>query len=543
MSVTIVDDILSRIQGAWRHRKVGMIAAWAVAVIGWGVIFVLPDSYEASASVFVNTSTALRPLLEGLAVDQDVDSQLNLVRESLLGRPRLEKVAREADLDLHAKTPADKERVIVALQHEITIEAHAPRSTHDGASKGTDSVYTLSYRNSSRDKAYTVVRSLLNSLVEDTMSGKREGADTAQKFLVEQIATYEKRLSAAEAELADFKKRNVGLVPGEQGDYFARLQNEVQAVQKARSAVEVAQRRRSELERQLRGEQPFSSGGVSPMLAGRPAGAASSGGSDTASRIAETQARLDDLLLRFTDKHPDVIALQETLAQLKARQKAELEAIRRGDLSAAASSGLSTNPVYQTIQVQINQVDVELASLRGDLADHEHNEAELRRVANTAPEVEAEYARLTRDYNVEKAQYTALVERLQKAKLSDDAAGTGVVQFQVINPPTADYRPKAPNRPLLVSLVFLASLAAGIALSVLASELRPIFSTPRSLADATNLVVLGAVSRVCEERVAQDATRSMYRFIGSIAGLGVLFVAVLLFSAFGSRALHQMAGA
>ena len=542
MSV-IVEDLLDRARGSWRHRKVGMLVAWTIAVFGWGVVFVLPDSYEASASVFVNTSTALRPLLEGLAVDQDMDSQLNLVRESLLGRPRLEKVAREADLDLHAKTPADKERVIVALQHEITIDAHAPRSTHDGVTKGTDSVYTLSYRNPSRDKAFTVVRSLLNSLVEDTMAGKREGADSAQKFLREQIATYEKRLSAAEAELANFKKRNVGLVPGEQGDFFARLQMEIQAVQKARSTLEIAQRRRSELDRQLRGEKPFSSSGVSPVIAARAAGGGMLGGIDTSSRIAETQSRLDDLLLRFTDKHPDVIALRETLVQLKGRQKSELDAVRRGDMSAAASSGLSTNPVYQTIQLQMNQADVEIASLRGDLADHERNESELRRVANSAPEVEAEFARLTRDYNVEKAQYTALVERLQKARLSDDAAGTGIVQFQVINPPSADYQPKAPNRPLLVSLIFLAAVAAGVAAALLISELKPIFTSPRGLADATNLSVLGAVSRIGNERLGLESKRNFYRFAGSMAGLVVLFVAVLLFSALGSRALHQFAGA
>jgi hypothetical protein len=36
--------------------------------------------------------------------------------------------------------------------------------------------------------------------------------------------------------------------------------------------------------------------------------------------IAETQAQLDELLQRYDEKHPDVIATRETLAELKQRR-------------------------------------------------------------------------------------------------------------------------------------------------------------------------------------------------------------------------------
>ncbi len=62
--------------------------------------------YESNARVYVDTRTALRPLLQGVAVDQDVESQLIMVRQGLLGRPNLERVAREADLFVRATTPA-----------------------------------------------------------------------------------------------------------------------------------------------------------------------------------------------------------------------------------------------------------------------------------------------------------------------------------------------------------------------------------------------------------------------------------------------------
>lgn len=536
----LAEQALEHVRGVWRFRRVAVLAAAVAAAAGWFAVLAWTDSYEASARVFVNTSTALRPLLQGIAVDQDIDAQLNMVRESLLGRPRLERVLRDADLDLKVKTPGDMDRLIARLQTTIVIDAQAPR-TAGRESRSGDSIYTITYRNPSRDKALSVVRSLLNALMEDTMSGKRSGADIAQKFLVEQIKGYEKRLSDAEARLAEFKKKNVGLMPGEQGDYFSRLQNEMVASKKAESQLEVALLRRSELERQLHDEKPYAASsltsGASPGVGGsRSAGASSN---DTSARIAETQAKLDDLLLRFTDKHPDVIAAKETLAQLKERRRLELEALKRGDPGAAAASGLAANPVYQSIQLQMNQADVEIAALRGEIADHQRAESELRRMINTAPEVEAEFARLMRDYAIEKTQYSALVDRLEKAKVSEEAADTGIVQFQIINPPTADLQPVAPNRPLLISAILAGSIGLGAALAWLLSELRPVFNNTRGLAEMTGLPVLGSIQRTWLERYRSAVHRSLYRLAGAVTALLVVFVVVLILHESGARFVHH----
>jgi polysaccharide chain length determinant protein (PEP-CTERM system associated) len=538
-----VAEALEHVRGIWRFRRTAVLSAWAAAVIGWTAVLVWPDSYEATARVFVNTSTPLRPLLQGLAIDPDIDAQLTMVRESLLGRPRLERVAREADLDLKVKTPEDLDRLIAVLQTSIQIEATSPR-VGGRDTRSPDSIYTITYRNSSRDKALTVVRSLLNALMDDTMSGKRLGADSAERFLAEQIKEYEKRLSDAEGRLAEFKRRNVGLVPGQQGDYFSRLQNVMVEEKKAESALELAQQRRAELERQLRDEKPLSRAGAAPTsgLAAARGAAVASGGNDTASRVADAQAKLDELLLRFTDKHPDVIAARETLEQLKARQQAELDALKRGDPAAAAITGLAANPVYQNIQLQLNQTDVEIASLRADVVNQQRTETELKRMLNTAPEVEAEFQRLTRDYDVEKAQYNALVDRLEKAKLSEGAAGTGIVQFQVTNPPTSDLQPVAPRRPLILSVVLVTSVGVGVLVAWLLSQVRPVFNNLRSLADFTGFPVLGSVSRVWIERHREHVHRSLYKLVGASAALLIAFGAVLALYEPGSRWMHKLVG-
>ena len=82
----LIETILTELRGAWRFRRHALVVAWAVCVAGWLVVYLIPDQYQAYARVNVDTRTALRPLLEGIAVSQDVEAKLNLMKQQLLGR-------------------------------------------------------------------------------------------------------------------------------------------------------------------------------------------------------------------------------------------------------------------------------------------------------------------------------------------------------------------------------------------------------------------------------------------------------------------------
>lgn len=525
----VVDQLVDELRGAWRFRWLAMGIAWAICLAGWLVVFAMPNMYKASAKVYVDTRSVLGPLLENMTVSSDVDAQLRLVQQALLGRPQLERVARETDLDLRATTDVQRAALVDKLRSHIVIQDGGPER------QGKGGLYTISYTDSNREKSIQVVTKLLNSFVEDTLGGSREGTETAQRFLKKQIDEYEARLSEAEARLADFKKKNVGLMPGEQtGDYFSRLQTELDASKAASSKLGVALSRREELSRQLRGEVPFIASGTGN------AGAAG-GSSDTSTRIQETQQRLDELLLRFTDKHPDVLAARETLEQLKQRRDEEVAALRRRDPGAMAV-GAASNPVYQSIQLQLNQADVEIAALRGEIGDHNRKVAELRSLVDTVPQVEAEYARLNRDYEVTRAGYRELVDRLQKARLSERVDETGIVKFEVVDPPSASFSPVAPNRLVLLAGVLLAGLGIGGGLAYLLHQLRPVFNNERALADVTGLPVLGAISMTFVDRNREESRMRKLAFGGAAAALFLVFGCSVLFSGFGTRVMQHLLG-
>jgi len=530
------ERLLEEFGSAWRFRWIAMVVAWLVAIGGWAFVLLMPDTFEASARVFVDSRTALSKVTEGIGVESNIDTQIQRVRQALVGGPQIEKVAREVFPDFSTMTPQQRQQLVTKIRERITITGSAARDNP------TAGVYSIAYAGPDRERSVHIVDRLLNTFVEGSMGGNRAGSQQAQRFLTDQIAEYERRLSAAEDRLADFKRRNVGLMPGAQGDYFSRLQGEMAALDTARASYSIAVRRREELQRQLTGAQPYVNGSGAATTP-RPGGTTTQGapGNDTASRIREAQARLDDLLLRFTEKHPDVIALRETLAGLKAKQQEEIEAMRRGDPGAAGLLGLDSNPVYQDNQLQLNKTEVEIAALGGEIADHQSKIASLKQLVNTAPEVEAEFARLNRDYDVTQKKYQALVEQLERQKLSEEADETaGNVRFEIIDPPSASFVPVAPNRPRLILVVLFAALAAGAGLAYLLHQLKPVFSSTRQLGEITGLPVLGFVNMIFLGRHQAVARRSAIAYVAIGVLLAVVATLMLVVQSDATRMLRGL---
>lgn len=461
----LLTQILPYIQGMWRFRWVALLIAWIVCLAGWVFVYSLPDEYKSQARVYVDTQSVLRPLLRGLAVESNVDSRVVIMTRTLLTRPNLQKVARETDLDLRATTPQAMEGLLTRMQQRTEVSG----------SHRDDNLYTISHTDTDPVIAQRVVQALVNRLVESTLGSSREDTVAAQKFLDGQILEYEKRLTESEARLAEFKKKHVGLMPSEGRGYYARLQGALDKLQQTESTLRVAEERRAELRKQLENEQR----NIGPT-----------GPSEIDQRIQERQKELDALLLRYTDQHPDIRALRQTITQLETRRDAEQATTKE-----QRERSLRLNPVYQAVKIELSKAEVEIAALKGQLADQQREITELRRMVDTIPEVEAELVRLDRDYAITKSQYEALVQRRESARLSEQAdQKTDDIRFRIVDPPILPRAPAGPNRFRLLTVVLFAGLALGGGLAFLLNELRPVFVNSRMLREATGLPVLGSVS-------------------------------------------------
>jgi polysaccharide chain length determinant protein (PEP-CTERM system associated) len=258
-------------------------------------------------------------------------------------------------------------------------------------------------------------------------------------------------------------------------------------------------------------------------------------------RIRVARADLDRMLLQYTERHPAVIAQKESLQRLQDQRAEQLRALGITDPDQQVSA-LDSNPVYQNLQIAINDVEADIASLQADVRDRERRLAELQGLIDKVPGVEAELARLNRDYNIIKNQYQALIQSRETQHLSQQASSTDQVDFYVLNPPRTEVKPVAPKRLLLLVGVLVAALGTGVGCSWLLAQLRPVFSNARALREITGLPVLGSVSRVfVDPQVVAKRRLAVVTFSAAIVGLILLTGGLAVYELVGPG-VHSLVG-
>lgn len=505
-----MDEILRQFtavaRGMWRRRWIGLAVAWVLAIIGAAVIARIPDRYEASARVFVDTQTILKPLMSGLAIEPDIDAQVGMLARTLLTRPNLEQLIRKADLDHSVADQKQRDALLDTLQKDVRL-----------ASSGRENLYTISFRDSDPQRARRVVDSLVTLFVESSLGDKRRDTEQARSFIDEQIKAHEKRLAEAENRLKDFKLRHMGF--DESGkDYFARISQFTEELNRLRVELSVAEQARDALKRELAGEAPV----LLPENAAQDT--TSQATAELDARIEAQQRLLDELLRRYTDQHPDVIGARRLIAQLETQRRQEIEARRKQ--AAASGAGrfvAATNPVFQQIKISLAEAEANVAALRARYNETQANLNRLRASATKVPQIEAEFAQLNRDYEIIRRNYDQLVARREQASMSEEVdVGARLADFRVIDPPRVNNRPVFPNRMVLIPFVMLAALAGGAFVCFVLAQLFPTYDSTKMLRAGSQRPVLGAITMIVSDSMRQKARRQNFAFGTSLAVLLLL---------------------
>ena len=511
-----MDDLLRQVKAVlrsmWRHRWLGMLVSWITAAVTSISVMAIPDKYEAQARIFVDTQSILQPLMSGLAVQPNVEQQVMMLSRTLLSRPNVEKLVRMADLDLGAKNKSAQDELVDGLIATLQIK-----------STSRDNLYTLTFRDSNPDRAKRVVQSLTSIFVESSLGDKRKDSDQAKKFIEDQIRGYEKKLEEAESRLKEFKLRNIETQTADGKSGVERLSDIGGRLATAKLELREAENSRDALKRQLAGEDAV-------MLPDTVAGGAAAEAAvvpEIDGRINNMKQSLDVLLQKYTEQHPDVTGARRVIKELEEQKKQEI-ASRKKPVSAAspAASPISNNPVFQQLKIALGENEATVASLKARVAEYESRYAKTKESMKTMPQLEAEFTQLNRDYDVNKKNYESLATRRESASLTGDlGSASGVADFRLIDPPRVSPQPVAPNRMLLLSAAFAATLATGLFASFVATQLRPVFHDGRSLREITGLPLLGLVTKNISDQEKRRERRSTLRFVALLIALLGLFAA------------------
>ena len=485
-------------RAVWQRRWLAAGVAWGVAVVLAAVIWFVPNRYEASAKLFVDTQSVLKPLMAGLAFQPDLDQQVRMLAKTVLSRPNLERLLEDPVVRGDRVEPVRREQAIDALGLKIKIE-------HSGGN-----LFAITYRDPDPARAQAVVSGLINLFVHSGIDNKQRDSQEASRFIDSQIQQYEAKLIESENRLKDFKLRNFGLSGVSNQDYFARTSALTDEVNRLQVALNAAEQSREALKRELAAEEPQ----LPPeMGAAQPAPMPV----ESDARMDALRRQLDELLRRYTDEHPDVIAVRRSLAQLESQKRAEMEArVKAAGGRPGARVVAGNNPVYQRLRIALAEAESNIASLRTQLQANQARLEQTRSLASKVPQAEAELAQLNRDYDIMRRQYDQLVARREAASLGVKIdQSSQMAEFRIVEPPRVSPRAVFPDRVALALLAALVALAGGLAVAFGVSRLAPTIDGMDALRAISGRPVLGSVAVYHSPRALARVKQDRLLLIGA----------------------------
>ncbi|WP_305908436.1 XrtA system polysaccharide chain length determinant [Methylomarinum sp. Ch1-1] len=464
-------EILAYVKGVVSHKWLIIVTTWFISLAGWLFVYQMPDKYTSEARVHVDTRTMLRPLLRGLAVQADVRGLVAIMQKLMFTQQNMLKIAELAGVEGDYKSEAGKLAIANRLKSGVEI------------SGGRDEIFSISYESTNPVMAQKVVQAVLSVFSAQTQRSTLNDVDSAQRFIEEQIQEYEQRLRNAEKARENFKRANLGLLPGQGEDQISKIQTIQSDLEQIETTVsEMLVRKevlQSQLEEALVSEDEW---GLTDFA---------DQGTPEDARISNLLSQKDELLIKYTENHPYVKAIDSTIEAIEQRIAENGEGL--GDNGSGMEA--MSNPYVQSIKAQINQVDAEIATLQSRKERYKTKLTQADEEFNSRLAIETEMQNLNRDYESIKRNYLSLIERREQASMSEKVDNqAAALKFRIADPANRPLSPSAPNRELLYSLVLLIGFVVGIAIALSLVLIRPVFTTTRNLRSVTGLPVLGSVS-------------------------------------------------
>jgi len=443
----------------------------------WGVSWLLPASYQSEALILVEQQKVPEHYVVS-NVTEGLQERLQSMTQQILSRGRLQSTidrfhlyASRAGLRkfLQSEDPVEQ------MRRDIKIEVvQAQVGTTPGVGTGRPNELTafrISYEAGSPELAQQVNSELTSLFINESWRSQQQLSESTTRFLASQLKEASDKLEEQEQLVRAFKAKHLGDLPSQlqsNVEILSGLQSQLQNVQ---HAIDSAKQQKLYLESQLQQLQ----------LAQATVGGGETGMTSLESlqkQLLDLRTRLSDARSRYTEDHPDIVALKrsiaETTAQIKefeskssSGERTETESAVADKDSAGATLSIPSSPLMQ-IRSQLKANDLEI---QNDQRQEERIQAEIAAYQarlNLTPATEQELERISRGYEESKANYNSLLQKQNQSQLATSLEERQQgEQFRILDPPSLPDKTKSPNH-LFLSLVGLGlGSAVGIVLIAL----------------------------------------------------------------------------
>jgi polysaccharide chain length determinant protein (PEP-CTERM system associated) len=442
---------------------------------GIGAAQLWPPTYKTVTTVAVQAPAVTPDLVAQRAV-LNTEDRLRALTQQLRSPTVLERVVREETLAVDR--PA--ESVMQELRGRITIEPMKPIT-----GVADLNAFDIVYRDGTPERTQRVANRLAAVFVDEHSRSRAVQAEDTTEFLRTQLQSSQERITNLEKQLRRVKELHMGRLPEQTEANLQALGTVRQQLDATSNNLRYEQDRLSFIERQIQAMRQ----GASSAPAGGSAAAPS-----PQQRINTLQRDLAAARSKYTDKHPEVLALEDELKIARAEAAA-----LRGQSDSSREEQLGADPVYQQLTSDHSLAEARIRNLQRGESQLKADIMRYQQRVEAAPMVEQELAATQREYDLERENYKNLSERHTAAQMQAQLAEQrGGERFSVLNKAFLPASPESPNRLNILLIAVAAGLVLGGSAALGRDYLDRSVRDARSLQDQFDVPVLAEIPRIRE---------------------------------------------
>jgi polysaccharide chain length determinant protein (PEP-CTERM system associated) len=478
-------------------------AIWAgVFTFSWFV----PSQYRSETVILVEQQKVPQQFVVS-NVASDMQERLQSMTQQILSRTRLMKIIQDFKLYQNYRNRKSPDELVDLMRDEIKIDlVRAPGDKDLTAFK-------IYYSSSSPVLAQQVTNELTTLFIDENLRAREQQSQGTTDFLQRQVEAARTNLEQQESKLRDFKLQYLGQLPAQlqpNVQILTGLQNQLAATQSARDQAIQQNTYLTSLLSQYKGSSTKNDKGSD--------GTGSAGAVSTDQKLEALRVQLAELKSKYTDEHPDVVKLQQQIAETERLRDNMASNPSKygtpGDATITPMAQISSQ--LKANQLQIQSTDKQIASLQQKIGEYQSR-------LNVTPLREQQMSDLTRDYEQSKTNYDSLLSKQMQSSLATNLEKRQQgEQFRIIDPPSLPIKPVSPNR-LIWSLGGLAlGLALGAGLVAVMEAVNDVVRNEHELLASQRLPILAEIPHM--QTAVEVARKRWYPLMEAAAMVAMLVV-------------------
>ncbi len=555
---------LSKIKQILLRRKWWLIIPFfTITFLSALIALLLPNMYESSAIILIKSRQVPQDLVPS-TVTSYAEQRIQAITQEIMSRTRIIELVKKYDLLPDKRNKLTVDQIVEKISSRIHVEP-ITAEINSGTPYGKPTLLTIAFKVSYQDedpkKAQLVTNEIASFYLEKNLESVKEHAEETTRFLQEQLKEVKNQIKELENKIAEYRKKHLEELPEFSALNMQKLEKLNYDLSNINMQLRSLAEQKSVLENKLALLDPYA-GGSQRVLSPEE-------------RLQQARLELSELLSKYSEKHPLVLAKKKEVALLEKQVKGirdlnelnsklhELE-LKLSELKARYSEKHpavkavkrqikelksqiakfknqigyekeqlqdATNPAYIQIKSDLDKIKVSISSLKAEKERVEQQIKEIYEKLHAMPEVAKKYNELQLDYENAKAHYNELQKKLMVAKvaenLQEDQLGE---KFEVIEPAFLPEEPCKPNRIAICLIGFVLAVGASVGCASVAEYADKRVYEPEAVEKLTQSQVLAAIPRIYTEEERKKIKKKRLLILSAI--IIAIISAILIFHFF-----------